>query len=154
MEINLKQFLAMLRFLWSNGPPRLRLFLFPLALVAGFSRDYVMIVVNKAAAAPLNEAMSLWLPLFFVAFLVVIGTSYAYQILTTVVTTYVVNTVRLKVIRNLLKVQPNFIDRQQHGSIYHILTTDVSSVANFTSTLLGLMPSIVFLCIAIPQLFS
>lgn len=153
MEINLKQLLSMLRFLWSNGPLRLKLALFPLALVAGFSRDYVMIVVNKAAAAPLSEAMSLWLPLFFGAFFIVIGTSYLYQVLTTVVTTYVINTVRLKVIRNLLKVQPNFIDRQQHGSIYHILTTDVSTVANFTSTLLGLLPSIVFLCIAIPQLF-
>jgi len=143
----------MLRFLWSNGPPRLKLALLPLALVAGFSRDYVMIVVNKSAAAPLDEAMSLWLPLFAVAFFVVIGSSYFYQVLTTVVTTYVVNTVRLKLIRNLLKVQPNFIDRQQHGSIYHILTTDVSTVANFTSTILGLLPSVVFLCIAIPQLF-
>ena len=44
-------------------------------------------------------------------------------------------------------------DRQQHGSIYHILTTDVSTVANFTSTILSLLPSVVFLCIAIPQLF-
>jgi putative pyoverdin transport system ATP-binding/permease protein len=153
MEINFKQLLSMLRFLWSNGPPRLKLVLLPLALVAGFSRDYVMIVVNKSAAAPLDEAMSLWLPLFVVAFFVVIGSSYFYQVLTTVVTTYVVNTVRLQLIRNLLKVQPNFIDRQQHGSIYHILTTDVSTVANFTSTILGLLPSVFFLCIAIPQLF-
>lgn len=153
MEINLKQLLSMLRFLWSNGPPRLKLVLLPLALIAGFSRDYVMIVVNKSAAAPLDEAMSLWLPLFVVAFFIVIGSSYFYQVLTTVVTTYVVNTVRLKLIRNLLKVQPNFIDRQQHGTIYHILTTDVSTVANFTSIILGLLPSVVFLCIAIPQLF-
>lgn len=143
----------MLRFLWSNGPPKLKFVLIPLALVAGFSRDYVMIVVNKAAAAPFEVAMSLWLPLFAVAFFIVIASSYAYQVLTTVVTTYVTNTVRLKLIRNLLKVQPNFIDRQQHGSIYHILTTDVSTVASFTSTALGLMPSVVFLCVAIPQLF-
>lgn len=153
MEINLRQLLAMLRFLWANGPTRLKLALLPLALAAGFSRDYVMIVVNKSAAAPLDEAMSLWLPLFFVAFVIVIGSSYYYQVLTTMVTTFVVNTVRLKLIRNLLKVQPNFIDRHQHGSIYHILTTDVSTVANFTSTVLGLLPSIVFLFIAIPQLF-
>lgn len=153
MEINFKQLLSMLRFLWSNGPPRLKLILLPLALVAGFSRDYVMIVVNQSAAASLDDAMSLWLPLFVVAFFIVIGSSYFYQVLTTVVTTYVVNTVRLKVIRNLLKVQPNFIDRHQHGSIYHILTTDVSTVANFTSVILGLLPSVFFLCIAIPQLF-
>jgi len=153
MEINFKQLLSMLGFLWTNAPPKLKLVLLPLALLAGFSRDFVMIVVNKSAAAPLDEAMSLWLPLFIGAFFVVIGSSYFYQVLTTVVTTFVVNTVRLKLIRNLLKVQPNFIDRQQHGSIYHILTTDVSTVANFTSTILGLLPSIIFLCIAIPQLF-
>ncbi len=47
MEINFKQLLSMLHFLWSNGPPRLKYALLPLALVAGFSRDYVMIVVNQ-----------------------------------------------------------------------------------------------------------
>jgi putative ATP-binding cassette transporter len=153
MEINFKQLLSMLHFLWSNGPPRLKYVLLPLALVAGFSRDYVMIVVNQAAAAPLETAIGFWLPLFALAFVVVVGSYYFYQVMTVVVTTYVTNTVRLKLIDNLLKVQPNFLDRQEHGSIYHILTTDVTAVANFTSTVLGLMPSIVFLCIAVPQLF-
>jgi hypothetical protein len=104
MEINFKQLLSMLRFLWSNAPPRLKLVLLPLALVAGFSRDYVMIVVNQSAAAPLDEAMSLWLPLFVVAFFVVIGSSYFYQVLTTVVTT-MLSTRFASVIGNW-KVQP------------------------------------------------
>ena len=68
MEINFKQLLSMLHFLWSNGPPRLKYVLLPLALVAGFSRDYVMIVVNQAAAAPLETAIGFWLPLFALAF--------------------------------------------------------------------------------------
>ncbi len=153
MDISLKQFFAMLRFLWAHAPPRLRYVLLPLAIVAGFSRDYVMIVVNKAAAAPLDVALGFWLPLFILAFVVVIGSFYFYQITTVKVTTYVANTVRMNLIGGLMKVQPNFLDRQQHGAIYHILTTDVTNVANFTSTVLGLLPSIFFLSIAVPQLF-
>lgn len=153
MDISLKQFLSMLRFLWAHAPPKQKYILLPLAIIAGFSRDYVMIVVNKAAAAPLDVAFSFWLPMFIVAFVVVLGSFYFYQIVTVMVTTYVANTVRMNLINRLLKVQPNFLDRQEHGAIYHILTTDVTSVANFTSTILGLLPSIVFLGIAVPQLF-
>ncbi|MBL8790322.1 MAG: ATP-binding cassette domain-containing protein [Rhizobiales bacterium] len=153
MDISFKQFVAMLRFLWSHAPPKLKYVLLPLAIVAGFSRDYVMIVVNKAAASPLDVALGFWLPLFLIAFVVVIGSFYFYQITTVMVTTYVTNTVRMKLIQGLMKVQPNFLDRQQHGAIYHILTTDVTNVANFTATALGLLPSFVFLGIAVPQLF-
>lgn len=153
MEISLRQFGVMLRFLWAHAPPKLKFVLLPLAVVAGFSRDYVMIVVNKAAAAPFDVALSFWFPLFAGAFVVVIGTTYFYQITTVMVTTHVTNTVRMDLIRGLMKAQPNFLDRQQHGAIYHILTTDVTTVSGFTSTILGLLPSAVFLSIAIPQLF-
>ena len=153
MNFGFKQIASMLGYLWAHAPPKWKFVLLPLALIAGFSRDYVMIVVNKAAAAPVEVALSFWLPMFGLAFFVVVGSYYFYQVLTVVVTTFVTNTVRQKLIQGLLKVQPNFLDRQQHGSIYHILTTDVSAVANFTSTVLGLLPSFVFLCIAIPQLF-
>ena len=144
----------MLKFLWVAAPPHLRYVLLALAVLAGFTRDYVMLVVSKAAAAPLNEAMSYWLLLFVVAFITVLLSAFYYQILSTVCTTYVVNNVRLRLINNLFNVQPAFIDRYQHGSLYHILTTDVGAVTDFTKTVLGLLPSIVFLLIAIPQLFS
>jgi len=65
----------------------------------------------------------------------------------------VVNNVRLKLIGGLLKAQPSFIDKRQHGAIYHILTTDVSAVAGFTNTILTLLPAFIFLAIAIPQVF-
>lgn len=148
-----KQLIPMLKFLWSNAPQRLKYLAMFLALVAGMSRDWVMMVVNKAAAAPVDVTISYWLPMFALTFFVVIASTFFYQILVTVVTTQVVNSVRLKLIGGLLKAQPSFIDRREHGTIYHILTTDVSAVAGFTSTVLNLLPAVIFLCIAIPQVF-
>lgn len=143
----------MLRYLWSYGPPRLKHLLLPLALVAGLTRDMVMVVVNKSAAAPLELALNYWLPLFIGTFVLVLGSAFAYHVLATAVTTYITNEMRLKMISNLLKAQPNFIDQHQHGAIYHILTTDVGILSNFLTTVLNLMPAIIFLLIAVPQLF-
>ena len=84
--------------------------------VAGLSRDWVMMVVNKAAASPVDQTISYWLPLFIFTFATVIASSFFYQVLVTVVTTQVVNNVRLKLIGGLLKSQPNFVDRREHGA--------------------------------------
>lgn len=143
----------MLRFLWSHAPQRLKYLVLFLALLAGLSRDWLMLVVNKAAASPIDQTISYWLPLFLVTFVLVLGSAFAYAVLVQAVTTRVINNVRLKLISGLLKAQPSFIDRREHGALYHILTTDVSAVAGFTSTLLNLLPAFIFLCIAIPQVF-
>ncbi|MEY3081654.1 MAG: hypothetical protein RJA94_1639 [Pseudomonadota bacterium] len=143
----------MLRFLWSHAPQRLKYVVLLLALLAGLSRDWLMLVINKAAAAPVDQTISYWLPLFLVTFVLVIGSAFTYAVLVQAVTTRVVNNVRLKLIGGLLKAQPSFVDRREHGALYHILTTDVSAVAGFTSTLLNLLPAFIFLCIAIPQVF-
>lgn len=143
----------MLRFLWSHAPQRLKYLVLFLALLAGLSRDWLMLVVNKAAASPVDQTISYWLPLFLVTFVLVLGSAFAYAVLVQAVTTRVINNVRLKLIGGLLKAQPSFIDRREHGALYHILTTDVSAVAGFTSTLLNLLPAFIFLCIAIPQVF-
>jgi putative ATP-binding cassette transporter len=143
----------MLRFLWSHAPQRLKYVVLLLALLAGLSRDWLMLVVNKAAAAPVDQTISYWLPLFLVTFVLVLGSAFTYAVLVQAVTTRVVNNVRLKLIGGLLKAQPSFVDRREHGALYHILTTDVSAVAGFTSTLLNLLPAFIFLCIAIPQVF-
>ena len=153
MNSTFQHLIPMLKFLWAHAPQRMKYLVIVLALVAGLSRNWVMMVVNNAAAAPIDQTISYWLPLFILTFFVVLGSSFFYQVITTVVTTHVVNDVRLKLIGGLLKAQPSFIDRREHGAIYHILTTDVSAVAGFTSTFLGLMPSIIFLTIAIPQVF-
>lgn len=143
----------MLKFLWSNAPQGLKYLVLILALVAGLSRDFLMIVINKAAASPVDQTISYWLPLFAVTFVAVLVSTFTYAVLTQVVTTRVINNVRLKLIGGLLKAQPSFIDRREHGSLYHILTTDVSEVAGFTSTVLNLLPALIFLSIAVPQIF-
>lgn len=143
----------MLRFLWSHAPQRLKYVVLFLALLAGLSRDWLMLVVNKAAAAPVEQTISYWLPLFVGTFILVLGSAFSYAVLVQAVTTRVINNVRLKLIGGLLKAQPSFIDRREHGALYHILTTDVNTVAGFTSTLLNLLPAFIFLCIAVPQVF-
>ena len=143
----------MLRFLWSHAPQRLKYLVLFLALLAGLSRDWLMLVVNKAAAAPVDQTISYWLPLFLVTFVLVLGSAFSYAVLVQAVNTRVINNVRLKLIGGLLKAQPSFIDRREHGALYHILTTDVNTVAGFTSTLLNLLPAFIFLCIAVPQVF-
>ena len=154
MKFKDNPFLLMLRFMWSNAPPSLKYFMLVLALVTGFTRDYVMIVLNKAAAAPINLAISFWLPLFALALVLVIASSFAYQIISTMVITSFVNKIRMRMIRNLFNVQPGFLDKHEQGSLYHILTTDVGTISGFSRTVLGLVPSIIFLLLALPQLFS
>ena len=63
MEINFRQLLHMLTFMWTNAPAPRKYLLLPLALAAGLSRDWVMVIVNKAAAAPLDQALGYWLPM-------------------------------------------------------------------------------------------
>jgi putative ATP-binding cassette transporter len=150
----LKQLFPMLLFLWRHAPQRLKYIVAGLALVAGLSRNLVMQVVNQAAAAPLDQALSKWLPLFILSFVIVVGSSFLYQVITTVATTHVINNVRLKLIGGLLRAQPSFLDKREHGALYHILTTDVSIVAGFTNTVLNLLPAFIFLAVAIPQLFT
>lgn len=154
MTASFKHLIPMLLFLWAHAPQRLKYVVAGLALVAGLSRNLVMSVVNQAAAAPIDQAISYWLPLFVLSFVIVVGSSFAYQVITTVATTHVINNVRSKLIARLLKVQPSFLDRREHGALYHIMTTDVSMVAGFTNTFLNLLPAFIFLVIAIPQLFS
>ncbi len=154
MTATFKQLFPMLLFLWKHAPQRLKYVVAGLALVAGLSRNLVMLIVNEAAAAPIDQALSKWLPLFILAFVIVVGSSFLYQVITTVATTHVINNVRLKLIARILKAQPSFLDKREHGALYHIMTTDVSIVAGFTNTVLNLLPSFIFLAMAIPQLFS
>lgn len=153
MQVSWGMFLNLVLFLWQHAPRRQKYLLIVLALLAGFSRDLVMIVINKAASSGIQSAIQTWLPVFLVLLVTFIGSSFSYQVLTTSVTTDVINNVRIRLLSKLLQMQPAFIERYEHGSLYHILTTDVGVVAGFTSTLLGLAPLVVFLVLAVPQLF-
>src|SRR5688572_12312135 len=113
----------------------------------------MMIVVNKSAASSLDQAIDFWLPIFCIVIVALLASAFLYRVLCEKVVTAVSNNLRLRMINNLLKTQPNFIQQQEHGSLYHVMTNDVNGVAGFSMNLLQIIPAIVFLAIAVPQLF-
>lgn len=153
MVVSARLFADVLGFLWRHAPVRLKYTLITLALVAGLSRDLVMVTINQAAGSERGDIYSLWLPVFTVILLVFVAASYSYQVMTTRVTTEVINRVRKRLIDKILNVQPTVVESYEHGFLYHIMTTDVAIVAGTTSTILSLLPLFVFLIIAVPQLF-
>jgi putative pyoverdin transport system ATP-binding/permease protein len=153
LSLDFRQLIRLAQFFWAHSPSRLKYLLLPLALVSGVSRDLVMIIVNKAAVAPIELAIDYWLPLFIVSFVFVLGSTVIYHILAAIVTTRFTNEARLKMIGNLLKAQPDFVAKLQHGAVWYILTTDMGIIATFVTTVLNILPSVVFLLIALPQLF-
>jgi putative pyoverdin transport system ATP-binding/permease protein len=153
MQVDRHLFVGLIGFLWRHAPQRLKYLLVALALVAGLTRDLVMVVINQAAGSTAEVALQTWLPVFLVILTLFVGASLVYQIMTTAVTTEVVNRVRLGLVEKITNVQPMVVSGYERGTLYHIMTTDVAIVAGTTSTLLSLLPLIVFLFIAIPQLF-
>lgn len=152
-KIDLRLFASLIWFLWRNAPHRQKHLLVALALVAGLSRNSLMTLINAAAGSSSAEALRIWLLPFLVALAVFIGSSYTYQVMTTVVTTEVINRVRAGFFNKIMDVQPTLIATYERGTLYHIMTTDVAIVAGTTNTFLTLLPISIFLLIGIPQLF-
>jgi putative pyoverdin transport system ATP-binding/permease protein len=153
MAVDGRLLASLVRFLWQHAPVRLKYLLVVLALVTGLTRDLVMVVINQAAGTTPGQALQVWLPFFVVILAGFVAASYSYQVLTTAVTTEVINRVRARLIDKILAVQPTVVESYERGTLYHILTTDVAIVAGITTTLLSLLPLFVFLTVAIPQLF-
>jgi putative pyoverdin transport system ATP-binding/permease protein len=153
MVVDRRLLASLVRFLWQHAPVRLKYLLIALALVAGLTRDMVMVVINQAAGSAPAHALQVWLPLFVLILAGFVAASYSYQVMTTAVTTEVINRVRARLIDKLLAVQPTVVESYERGTLYHIMTTDVAIVAGTTTTLLSLLPLFVFLTVAIPQLF-
>lgn len=153
MVVSLRLFGRLVSFLWQHAPVRLKYKLISLALVAGLTRDLVMVAINKAAGSAPGDTYGFWLPVFVGILAVFVIASFSYQVMTTEVTTEVINRVRVRLIDRILNVQPTVTEAYEHGLLYHIMTTDVAIVAGTTATLLQLLPLFIFLLIAIPQLF-
>gem|GEM_PF-1293738 len=153
MVVSLRLFARLVAFLWQHAPVRLKYMLIGLALVAGLTRDLVMVTINQAAGSNAEVTYGIWLPVFIAILSVFVIASYSYQVMTTEVTTEVINRVRVRLIDRILNVQPTVTEAYEHGMLYHIMTTDVAVVAGTTATVLQLLPLFVFLMIAIPQLF-
>ncbi|MBG1230783.1 ATP-binding cassette domain-containing protein [Aestuariivirga litoralis] len=153
MKLDRRLLFSMIGFLWLHAPMRLKYALIVLAITTGFSRDFLMVVVNKAAGSDMATAFHIYLPVFVALLGIFVVATYNYHVLVTAANTEVVNNVRLKLIRRLLNAAPTVIESHKRGFLYHILTTDVNIVASTSNMMLTLLPLFIFLVVAIPQLF-
>lgn len=145
--------LKLLGFLWRNAPAYKYLIIF-VAVVAGLSRNALLQVINGAASESDTPGyLSFWLPLFLITIVVFCTFTYIFRVYRQVVVMRIIEEVRLRLTRNLFKVQPSFIEKRSHGQLYQVMTQDVNVVSEFTARLLEILPAVIFLTIAVPQVF-
>ena len=143
----------LIAFLWQTASP-LKYGVVIVAVVAGLSRDGIMWAINESAAAVgTDKSLSFWLPAFLAMFLLFLLATFYYHVLAQKLVGKLVRKLRLRLTRNLLKAQPNLLQREGHGALYQIMTQDVTSLSQFSGQILDTLPSLIFLCIAIPQMF-
>ncbi len=143
----------LLKYLWAYAPRGKYMLVF-LAIAAGVSRDLVMLVINQAAAAVNTDAwLSVWLPVFVLVLLGFLLSGYVYRVASESFVTQLVKVIRLDLTQNLFKVKPGFLSERGHGALYQIMTQDVTTVSRFSARLLEMLPAVIFLSIAIPQVF-
>ncbi len=143
----------LIAFLWQTASP-LKYGVVVVAVVAGLSRDGIMWAINESAAAVGTEkSLSFWLPAFVGMFLLFLLSTFYYHVLAQKLVGKLVRKLRLRLTRNLLKAQPNLLQREGHGALYQIMTQDVTSLSQFSGQILDTLPSLIFLCIAMPQMF-
>ncbi len=143
----------LIAFLWQTASP-LKYSVVVVAVVAGLSRDGIMWAINESAAAVgTDNSLTFWLPVFLVMFLLFLLSTFYYHVLAQKLVGKLVRKLRLRLTRNLLKAQPNLLQREGHGTLYQIMTQDVTSLSQFSGQVLDTLPSLIFLCIAIPQMF-
>ena len=141
-------------FLWRNAPKGLPLPVVTFAILTGLSRDALLIVTNSAASDVGKPGFfSFWLPIFAATLVAYTALHLIYPVLAQTLVARMAAAVRLRLTAHLLKATPQFVHSRQHGSLYHIMTTDVQVVTQISRTLLELLPAIVFLAIALPQIF-
>ncbi len=124
------------------------------AVVAGLSRDGMMSTINEAAAAVNTErSFGFWFPIFLAVFAVFLVSTFYYHVLTKKLVGKLVKKLQLRLTRKLMRAQPNFLQREGHGTLYQIMTQDVTALSEFSARLLEILPHLIFLCVAIPQVF-
>ncbi|NLH80553.1 MAG: ATP-binding cassette domain-containing protein [Phyllobacteriaceae bacterium] len=140
-------------FLWRNAPHELRLPVVVLAFLTGLSRDGLLIVTNAAASRVAEPGFfALWLPIFGVTLVAYAALHLIYPVTAQTLVARMAAALRLRLTGRLLQTTPLFVQRREHGSLYHVMTTDVQVVTQIGRTLLEMLPAIVFLAIALPQI--
>jgi putative ATP-binding cassette transporter len=142
-------------FLWRNAPKGARLPVVLLAVFTGLTRDALLMVTN-AAATRVGEPdfFSFWPPIFLAVLVAYAVLHLVYPVAAQTLVARMAADVRLRLTERLLQTSPQFVQNREHGSLYHIMTTDVQVVTQISRTLLEMLPAVVFLAIALPQILA
>lgn len=144
----------MFSFLWRNAPKGMPLSVIGLAVVTGLTRDALLIVTNAAASdVGKPHFFSFWLPVFLATLAAYAVLHLVYPVMAQTMVARMAAALRLRLTRHLLETPPIFVQSREHGSLYHIMTTDVQVVTQISRTLLEFLPAVVFLAVALPQIF-
>lgn len=142
-------------FLWRNAPKGMRLPVVVLAVFTGLSRDAVLIVTNAAASDVGKDGFFTFWPPVFLAVLVAYAVLHlVYPVVAQTLVARMAADIRLRLTERLLQTPPQFVQTREHGSLYHIMTSDVQVVTQISRTLLEMLPAMVFLAIALPQILA
>lgn len=141
-------------FLWKNSPEGMALPVIVLAILTGLTRDAVLIVTNAAASEVSKPGFfAFWLPIFVVTLVAYTVLHLVYPVMSQALVARMAALLRRRLTANLLAATPQFVQGREHGSLYHIITTDVQVVTAISRSVLELLPAGIFLVLAMPQVF-
>jgi putative ATP-binding cassette transporter len=145
----------MFAFLWRNAPKGMAVPVIVLAIFAGLSRN-VLLYVTNAAATDVSEPdfFHRWLPVFLATLVGYVVLSVAYPVMAQSLVARMAASLRRRLTRNLLKASPLFVQSHEHGGLYHIITTDVQVVTAISRTVIDILPAVIFLLLATPQVLA
>ena len=145
----------MFSFLWRNAPKGMALPVIGLAIVTGLSRNVLLHVINAAASDVGTPGFfRLWLPVFLATLVVYAVLSVVYPVMAQSLVARMAATLRARLTRNMLKAPPLFVQSHEHGGLYHIITTDVQVVTAISRTIIEILPAVIFLVLATPQVLA
>lgn len=139
-------------FMWRNAPKGMPLPVLALAVVTGLTRDAMLFVTIAAASASDRPGfLWFWLPAFLVTLLATSALHLAYPIYAQKLNAGMATLLRRRLVGNLLRAPPLFLQTREQGNLYHVMTSDVGSATYINLKLFELLPGVVFLAVAAPQ---
>ncbi len=94
-----------------------------------------------------------WLPVFLATLVAYAVLHLVYPVMAQSLVARMAASLRRRLTRRLLQATPAFVQGREHGGLYHIVTTDIQVVTAISRTVLEFTPAVIFMTVAIPQLF-
>lgn len=139
-------------FLWHNAPKGMLIPVIAMAIVTGLTRDAMLIVTNAAATDVGKPGFfSFWLPVFLAALAGYSVLHLIYPVMSQSLVARTAADLRRRLTRRLLDATPLYVQTSKHGSLYHVMTTDVQVATQISRAMLEALPAAVFLAFALPQ---